>query len=68
MDGVLKIEPMSARQIAERLANEGRDYKGVRPYAFKDGSKWVFDNRFNHWACTSAPDSTGQFKLLTGAL
>lgn len=68
MDSVLKIEPMSPRQIAARLNTEGRDYKGTIPYAFNDGSKWTFDNRFNHWACTRSPDSTGQHKLLVGAL
>lgn len=47
---VLKVQPMTAKEMALTPHTLSRDGSMAR---MNDGSKWVWDNRFEHWACWS---------------
>lgn len=68
MDTILNTPPLSMRQMKARWIAEGCNHDGKTSLALNDGSKWIFDARYNHWACMRRPDGTGSFKLLAGAL
>ena len=50
---ILRLQPLTRAEMAAR-SDALRSADG-RSVSLADGSRWIYDDRFSHWACVMAP-------------